>query len=240
MHERVQRTGAGWPATAEGAMAHRQGAPTGPMGIMRHRRTCRTSSVGPTNRLSPGTTPTTRRADWLTHSRSVCRRSASAGSTPVGGARGSTAHCGRHPADIDDPDGETIVPIVFGPTPLPSVPPRVVLAGEVNQIDDGPEIHLTPKQDGRLNMPCSSPGHSSGIAVPGGCPTGWPSGERPQSHSTGPGAHLRHCPPSQRGDQAEILPWLSADRRRRAGLARPHDWPKSWDSTMICAAPRHE
>lgn len=92
----------------------------------------------------------------------VCAPSHDQRQIHVGGRRTriDRAHCGRHLADIDDPDAETIVPVVFGPTPTPQRTARGVPTGrgqaDQRQPSNSPHARARrPAQHGRDRAECA-------------------------------------------------------------------------------------
>ena len=107
------------------------------------------------------------------------------------------AHCGRHPADIDDPDGGNHRPDRVRPDTPPSVPPRVVLPGEVNPDRRWPR-DPPHAQAGRpahaVFEPRALQRHCGARRMPDRLALGREAqATRPVRRSP------RHCPPSQRG-----------------------------------------
>jgi hypothetical protein len=147
-------------------------------------------------------------------------------------------HCGRHLADIDDSDAETIVLVKFGPT---LTPPRGALGSSRRSRPSGSTTThrstLRPRTTAGSTRPCSSQASSSGIAGPADAR---PVGPRARDGGVGSAGTGRVPPP---------LPAESAGRDRaetrglrQIGGIKPSSPPiqsvNSSDSTLICAVQR--
>ncbi len=114
-------------------------------------------------------------------SRSARRRSASARSTSMGGARGSTVQTVAGTlltSTIPTPEPTSWVMIGATPTPQRTARGHSRRAGPSGSTT-APGYTLRPSTTAGSTWPCSSGARSSGIAEPGGCPTPGPGAPHP-------------------------------------------------------------